>query len=359
MYMFFGVGIFIPFIGITYFSFFIWRMIKIYLPEKKKKWMFAMTLIGVTSVSIFANNIFSLYTMIYLHVLVISFFFEIVNVWLKKYKTFSFLFSSGILTISLTSVLFLYGYYNMHDIVETSYTIESSKVDSLRVLQLTDIHMSNSISVDKLVKEKEKFDLVKADIVVFTGDIFDEKTPKKDMEEACKILGSIYNTKGIYFVYGNHDANNYSQSPAYLISDLESNLLKNNITILNDEVKTIAGVTLIGRGDANGSRYGNPRKEISELITNINPNDYIIILDHQPLDIDKNETIGVDLQLSGHTHGGQMFPSGFMEEILTGNLVYGKRVTEDFVAITSSGVAGWGYPIKTGAPSEYVVIDIK
>lgn len=359
MYMFFEVGILIPFIGITYFSFFVWRIIKTYLPEKKNKVTLATILFIVTGVSVFANNIFTLYTMVYLHALVISFIFEIVYIWLKRYKTYSFLFTSGILTITLTCLLFTYGYYNMHHIIETKYTIESSKVEQLRVLQLTDIHMSNSLSIEKLEKEKKKFNLVKADIVVFTGDIFDERTSKKDMEEACKILGSIYNTKGIYFVYGNHDANNYSQSPAYVVSDLESNLLKNNITILNDEVITIAGVTLIGRGDANGSRYGKPRKEISELITNVNPNDYIIVLDHQPLDIDKNKTMGVDLQLSGHTHGGQLFPSGFMEEILTGNLVYGKRTLNDFTAITSSGVAGWGYPIKTGAPSEYVVIDIK
>jgi len=83
------------------------------------------------------------------------------------------------------------------------------------------------------------------------------------------------------------------------------------------------------------------------------------LLDHQPLDLKENANLGVDLQLSGHTHGGQLFPMGVIQSFVSDTLVSGSREIKDFTAITSSGISGWRYPIKTGSRSEYVVINVK
>lgn len=87
------------------------------------------------------------------------------------------------------------------------------------------------------------------------------------------------------------------------------------------------------------------------------------MLDHQPLDLAENAALGYDLQLSGHTHGGQIWPVGPVCS-LAARLAsveycnYGMKQIGDFQVIVSSGIAGWGYPIKTGAKAEYVIVDI-
>ena len=83
------------------------------------------------------------------------------------------------------------------------------------------------------------------------------------------------------------------------------------------------------------------------------------MLDHQPLNLDENAALGIDLQLFGHTHGGQLFPMGIVQSLTSDTLIRGQRDIGDFTAITTTGIAGWRYPIKTGAPSEYVIINIK
>lgn len=106
----------------------------------------------------------------------------------------------------------------------------------------------------------------------------------------------------------------------------------------------------------------NPRLSTSQLLEMIPENkrgNYTIMLDHQPLNLDENAALGIDLQLSGHTHGGQLFPMGIVQSLTSDTLIRGQRDIGDFTAITTTGIAGWRYPIKTGAPSEYVIINIK
>ena len=84
----------------------------------------------------------------------------------------------------------------------------------------------------------------------------------------------------------------------------------------------------------------------------------VLGISHQPDTFTQAKNV-VDLQLSGHTHGGQLFPMGIIQSLASDTLVSGSREIGDFTAITSSGIAGWRYPIKTGARSEYVVINVK
>ena len=93
----------------------------------------------------------------------------------------------------------------------------------------------------------------------------------------------------------------------------------------------------------------------------VDKDDFILVLDHQPKEYKENEANGTDLLLSGHTHGGQIWPGNIIFNILKfDDAVYGETVGENgsFRAFVTSGVAGWGYPVKTAAPAEYVIIDI-
>ena len=146
-----------------------------------------------------------------------------------------------------------------------------------------------------------------ADIVVLTGDIFDENTPYQDMIDASKILGSIKNDQGIYFVYGNHERANY-QGIEFTPEQIAANLEANGIQVLNDEVVCLDNINIIGRSDASFWQTNNRASmaDLTALIPEDKTDNYTIVLDHQPLDLETNATLKIDLQLSGHTHGGQV-----------------------------------------------------
>ena len=85
---------------------------------------------------------------------------------------------------------------------------------------------------------------------------------------------------------------------------------------------------------------------------------YVVLLDHQPVQSEENARQGVDLQLSGHTHAGQLIPIGYINA-LTGALNYGEYERGGCKVIVSSGMAGWGFPFRTQEKCEYVVIHLK
>ena len=104
----------------------------------------------------------------------------------------------------------------------------------------------------------------------------------------------------------------------------------------------------------------NVRTPIAELVKDVDPTDFILALDHQPRQYKENAAAGVDLLLSGHTHGGQIFPADILFDLFDINeAVYGlTHIDETAQAFVTSGFAGWGFPFKTCAPAEYVLIDI-
>ena len=164
--------------------------------------------------------------------------------------------------------------------------------------------------------------------------------------------------RSVYYVYGNHDQNNYTSAPNYTREQLADTIRKNGITILEDESVTLGSdLTLIGRADRGDGSF--QRKEISELVASLNPEQEWILLDHQPSDYQKAEQAGCDLILSGHTHAGQIWPAGLFATLFHfDELNYGEKDVGNLHAIVTSGIAGWGYPIRTERHSEYVVIQL-
>ena len=360
MYRYMGLIAIIP--GVIYFTFFINRFMRSVLNIHTNRFYLIILAIIVTIVSIPAMNTLEGYGVIYYHLLVITLILEFLNIWLQRFNIYRFTFITGILGVLVTVLCLGYGYYNIKHVVATTYDLSSDKIDDLKIIEIADLHMSTSLDVLQLQKYCDEMSELNADLVVLTGDIFDENTPLDDMVDASKALSTIKNKLGIYYVYGNHDNGSRNfDDVAFGPEEIKENLEKNGITVLEDEVITLDKINIIGRKDA--SFWGNnPRLATSELLAMI-PEDkrdnYTIILDHQPLDLDENAALGIDLQLSGHTHGGQLFPMGIVQSLTSDTLIRGQRTIHDFTAITSSGMAGWRYPIKTGAPSEYVIINVK
>ena len=116
-------------------------------------------------------------------------------------------------------------------------------------------------------------------------------------------------------------------------------------------------LAVIGRMEQSLDRN---RKSVQELASELEPGSYKVVLDHRPVELEENADAGVDLQLSGHTHAGQIWPTGQLAELLGINeMNYGIKNIEGFLAFVSSGIAGWGYGVGTGGHSEYVLIEVK
>lgn len=304
-------------------------------------------------------NIFSSLGIFLLHFLVFSLVWDGVSLLLKKYrnhKFFSFLFKSSLIPLCLTLTFFLYGYFNIRNIVETRYEVSTSKISSsLRILFLSDAHYGTVLHRGSLEKLKEDVKEQNIDVLILGGDLVDENTTKEEMNEIFEILGSIPSTYGTYFVYGNHDRQKYIKEKAFSSEELNEAFLKNHITqVVDENISLRDDIVLVGREDK-----GEKRKNSEDLLKNIDPSKYIILVDHQPISYEENEKLGVDLMLSGHTHAGQIFPAGYFIRLFhMADLWYGKKTLNNMNAFVSSGLAGWGYPIRTEEHSEYVIVDL-
>ena len=269
---------------------------------------------------------------------------------------------SGILAVLLTALFCGYGHYNMLHVIRTEYTVSAQKSireESYKIVLLSDLHYGISLDDSGLQAAVERINSEAADLVILDGDIVDESTTKEQMESAFSILGQAKSTYGIYYVYGNHDKNNYTSNPNYTREQLASVIEANGIRILEDEAVSInSDLALIGRADRGETAF--VRKSIAELTGNLDKDQEWIVLDHQPTDYAAVKEARADLILSGHTHAGQIWPAGFIARLFRfDDLNYGEKQDGNLDAIVTSGIAGWGYPIRTEKHSEYVVIKIR
>lgn len=309
-------------------------------------------------------RVYGLGAVLVLHFFVISLVMEGINVLCKKCMRskkqkmiWNFLYCSGIPSILILLFMMGYGYFNIKNVQKTEYHLTTTKQLSkeLTIVQISDLHTGTTMDIQKLSTYCDQIAKEQPDILALTGDIFDERTSKQDMINTIKTIANIPITYGIYYVFGNHDYNYYTRTPYYTAEELRSILEKNQIIVLEDEFLNINNeLAIVGRKDASVQR-----KTIQELLYDFDHIPFLILLDHQPRKLKENADAGVDLQLSGHTHAGQIWPTGQLGQLFgVTEWNYGLKKIGDFQAIVSSGIAGWGYPIRTGGHSEYVVITV-
>lgn len=281
----------------------------------------------------------------------------------KPLKIWSFIHTCFIIPIIFSTGMMIYGHLNIMNVQPTYYNVSTDKnirSEGYRIGLLADLHFGSSIDLEELSRICDEISSKRPDIMILCGDIVDESTSYNDMTEVFDILGDIETEFGIYFVYGNHDCQTYVPEPAFTKEQLSSTILANNITILEDEHKNINDeFVIVGRTDASFSTNSN-RESIEDLLSVVDKDDFILVLDHQPTEYNKNAIAGTDLLLSGHTHAGQFWPLNWVLEIIPFNDgVYGLEKIKDTTTIITSGMSGWAFPYKTSSPAEYVIIDVK
>ena len=282
---------------------------------------------------------------------------------IQKFCKYSFQsYFAGGAALILSALYLLVGWYQAHYVSETFYSLHSDKLSSpLRIIQFADAHIGTTFSGAELAKYVQQMQKHHPDMVLIVGDFVDNDTSRQNFLDVLDALSSLKTTYGIFFVLGNHDISSNGEAfRGFSNQELMNEIKKRGIFVLQDEAILIDDkFYLIGRKDAYENRRGRDRKSISSLLQNLDTSKYMIVMDHQPNDYANEQAAGIDLVVSGHTHGGQLFPFNYVS-LWAGlnDKIYGyeKRGQTDFVV--TSGISDWRVKFKTGCKSEFVVIDV-
>jgi len=329
------------------------------LSQKSKKLGWAVSIGTVILLCVILGLIFGMFTavVLVLHIIIVWAVTDLIAFIVKKLSQKELCAEvRATATAVLLIIYFSYGWYNAHNVIGTDYSVSTDKLtDDIKIAMIADSHMGVTLDGEAFAKALSEIQEQKPDLLFIVGDLVDDGSDKEDMISACEALGEFEATYGVYYVYGNHDRG-YSQSIAFTDEELRNELSANGVIILEDEVINIENeLCIIGRKD----RSDEDRQDISKLLAGIDSSMYTIVLDHQPNDYDAIEEAGADLVLSGHTHGGHIFPAGYVGLLIGANdKVYGYERRSDTDFIVTSGISGWAIPFKTGCVSEYVIIEI-
>lgn len=226
---------------------------------------------------------------------------------------------------------------------------DSISEQSIRIVAVSDLHLGYTIGKKELGKWVELINKEKPDIVLIAGDLVDNSyRPLKDRNFA-ETLRNIKAPMGVYACMGNHEYISSRDNAEH-----EQFFKESNIKLLRDTAVEVDSLFyVVGRDD----RSNPNRRELASLLNGLDHSKPIILLDHQPYNLEDAEVNKVDLQLSGHTHQGQVWPisliTGWMYEV-----DHGYKQKGDTHCYVSSGLGIWGGKFRIGTVSEYVVIDI-
>lgn len=224
----------------------------------------------------------------------------------------------------------------------------NSELKNFTIIHLSDLHLSPISSVRKLNYIVSEINKHNPDVVFITGDLIDMDICKW-YKNYCYILRGLKTRYGIYAVTGNHEfyagINNFLK-----IAELA------NIRVLrNEKIKINKGITIIGLDDDTAKQYGLEIKSLDKIIGKDIRESFIILLLHKPVGFEKAVELGVNLQLSGHIHSGQLPPINFLAKIFF-KYFYGLYRYKDSFIYVSSGSGTWGPPMRLFSKKEIVKI---
>ena len=230
-------------------------------------------------------------------------------------------------------------------------------LDGTRIVQLCDMHVGGLLGREFVERIVRTTNGLEADLIAIVGDLVDGT-----IEHLRPVLTSLTDLRarhGVYFVTGNHEY--YSRSGARAWMDEVDRM---GIRVLRNERVAIGtdreGFDLAGTTDHGASRFPNdgPSEDIANALAGRDPSRAIVLLAHQPISIHQAARMGVDLQLSGHTHGGQIWPWGALVR-LQQPFIRGLHRVRETQLYVSCGTGYWGPPMRLGAPAEITEIVLR
>jgi len=256
------------------------------------------------------------------------------------------------LAVFLSFIFVVYGFFDAQRIRVKRLEVYTDKLlpnnGKIRIVQISDVHIGLIIRDKHLKVILDRVKNEKPDILVSTGDLLDGEL--NNVMPETKQLAEIKPMYGKYAVPGNHEY--------YAGIQKALEFTKNaGFEILRDENRPVAEINIIGLDDITGRKLGliQNNTHLSELLPTTQNKAFVILLKHQP---DIHENINFNLQLSGHTHNGQIFPFMLLTRLFFPKNYGYYKLGENKSVYVSSGAGTWGPPVRFFAPPEITVIDL-
>lgn len=267
----------------------------------------------------------------------------------KKYLAFS--------VVVIVSVTIFVGYINaIHPKIKTVNLKINKKIEGmsgLNVAVISDIHLGTIIGRERFSKIVDEINKLNPDLILIAGDLVDESIGPVINDNIGKCVERLKSKYGIYAVTGNHEYIGGVEAATGYFSKHKINWIRDSVVNIENKV------LLVGRDDRTITRFtGKVRKPLSEIMRNIDYRLPIILMDHQPIGLDEAVANKVDLQLSGHTHHGQIWPFNYITEKIY-EVSRGHKLKQNTHFYISSGVGTWGPPVRIGNTPEIVNIKLR
>ena len=252
-------------------------------------------------------------------------------------------------------VVLVLGYRSARNInvTQTDISLErlSPQNNAFNIVQISDVHLGTVVGKERLIEIVNKVNALDPDLVLITGDLVDENVAR--LEDMVEPLSRIKSRRGVFAVTGNHEF--YAG-----VDEAVRFMEQAGVCVLRNRYVTIDSIlNLVGVDDITGERqFGIKNPPLEVITTGMDKSIPSILMNHTPVNLEEAEAAGIDLQLSGHTHKGQLFPLNFVTDaVYTVHSGYARLGRMQIYV--SNGVGTWGPPIRLGAPPEIVQIRLR
>jgi len=220
----------------------------------------------------------------------------------------------------------------------------------LHIVMVSDIHMGTVIGPRRIAAMVKRINGLSPDLILIAGDAVDEDLAPVIRHNLGANLENLKAPLGVYGITGNHEYIGGAEAAVTYLRKHGINLLRDSVVLVNNSFY------IAGREDRDRERFtGKKRKSVAALLQDVDKSLPVILLDHQPFQLGLAEEAGADLQLSGHTHHGQMWPASYITKAIY-ELSYGYIMRGNTHFYVSSGYGSWGPPVRIGTRSEIVDI---
>ena len=253
----------------------------------------------------------------------------------------------------LVLCLVIYGYYQFRHPQVVEQEIEIAKTAGnykrIKVVGVSDLHLGVAIDRKRMEQFVQLINDQHPDMIFIAGDLIDNNALPLEKERMWETIDKLQAPLGTYFCLGNHEYLSGIDESMNFLRKTNMHLLIDSSVVVNNSIQ------IIGRDDKQGNHL---RKSLEELVKGLNPSLPLFLLDHEPYRLNEAEKNGIDLQLSGHTHHGQIFPGNLLTDWIY-ELSYGYKQKGNTHYYVSSGLGLWGPPLRICTQSEIVVFNIE
>lgn len=253
--------------------------------------------------------------------------------------------------LAFTTTLLIYGHINYLNpqIVELDISLDKPiEGGEVNIVAISDVHLGEGTGKHKMQRYAEMINAQNPDLILIAGDLIDNSTTPLYREKMNQELSQLKASMGIYMVPGNHEYISGIDKAAQFLTSTPITLLRDSIVSLPN------GIQIIGRDD----RSNRHRKPLRNMIDDADRSHPIIVLDHQPYRLSQSDSLKVDLQISGHTHRGQVWPISLLTDKMY-EQSYGYRKWSYSHIYVSCGLSLWGPPFRIGTRSDMAVIRLR